>query len=65
MGKQKQHKVSPKLMDEITGVLQTVRLDARMALLDDWDRSDEGFEYQIEIIDRVLTKLSRYDDEQA
>jgi len=41
-------------VDEMESLLRTLRQDAEMALNDDWDRSDEGFISQIELIDRLL-----------
>jgi len=35
-------------------VLRTIKKDATMALSGDWDRSDGGFEAQIELIDEAL-----------
>lgn len=39
---------------EMVDTLQSVADDANMALSDDWDRSDVGFEAQIELIESTL-----------
>ena len=41
----------------IKKALLTLREDAEMALNNDWDRSDSGFEAQLEIIDEALKEL--------
>jgi hypothetical protein len=38
-------------------ILNILFEDAEMALNGDWDRSDEGFEAQITLIDECLTKI--------
>jgi hypothetical protein len=43
-------------IEELKSVLETLREDAEMALDDRWDRSDYGFECQIELIDNLLIK---------
>jgi len=39
-------------------VLNTLRTDAEMALQGEWDRSDQGFEDQIELINQTLTEIT-------
>ena len=43
---------------EIKETFETLKEDAEMALADNWDRSDDGFLNQIEIIDEILNKLN-------
>jgi hypothetical protein len=44
-------------LKEIIEVLQCLHTDAQMALRDDWDRTDHGFECQIRLIDDALPCL--------
>lgn len=39
-------------------LLTMVKVDAEMALNDDWDRSNDGFSHQIEFIDKFLNKVN-------
>lgn len=43
--------------EEAIEILKNIKLDAEMALDDRWDRSDDGFVTQIEIIEEFLNKL--------
>jgi hypothetical protein len=44
-------------LKEIIEVLQCLHTDAQMAVRDDWDRTDDGFESQMRIIDDALPYL--------
>ena len=44
------------LINKLTAQLEMCRRDAKMALSDDWDRSDEGFQAQIDAIDALIGK---------
>jgi len=44
------------LKNELKELLSGLWTDANMALNDDWDRSDEGFEAQIELIEQFADK---------
>lgn len=39
---------------DLTKVLKHIRKDAEMALSGEWDRSDDGFESQIWLIDQTI-----------
>jgi hypothetical protein len=43
---------------QLLAACETALEDARMALSDEWDRSDGGFEAQIEMLERVI-RLAR------
>ena len=43
--------------EEAIEILKNIKLDAEMALDDKWDRSDDGFKTQIDIIQDFLNKL--------
>lgn len=43
--------------EEAIEILKNIKLDAKMALDDRWDRSDDGFITQIEIIEEFLNSL--------
>jgi hypothetical protein len=45
------------LLKEACEILNTLRIDAEMALYRDWDKSDEGFEAQIDKIDDFFFKV--------
>jgi hypothetical protein len=45
------------LMPEVIKILTSLKIDAEMALSDEWDRSDDGFEAQIEFIDKILNNF--------
>lgn len=51
------------LLIDIKYVLKTLRSDAESALRDRWDRSNSGFECQIELINIVLPKLKQLRNE--
>jgi len=50
-----------KLITELTKVLCHMRVDCNMALNDDWDRSDDGFIAQLDMIEPILDKVEKYD----
>ena len=41
---------------EALTILKNIHIDANMALKDDWDRSNDGFECQIKIIEGFCEK---------
>ena len=43
---------------EMLGALKNILADARMALDDSWDRSDEGFECQVKTITEIINKAT-------
>ena len=43
----------------IRKALITLREDAEMALNNEWDRSNKGFEAQLDIIDEALKELDK------
>ncbi len=45
-----------KLIEELVGALKSIQSDAEAALSDEWDRSDDGFFAQIELIKTILAK---------
>lgn len=49
-----------KLLDKITHVLRMCKTDAEMAISGEWEINDEGFEAQIEGINKVLKYISVY-----
>lgn len=46
--------VFEKIFEPLLTTLKTLREDAEMALNDSWNRSDEGFEAQLILIDEVI-----------
>ena len=48
--------INTELKNELKELLSGLWTDANMALDDDWDRSDEGFEAQIELIEQFADK---------
>jgi len=46
-------------LKEAVSLLKMIRLDAKMALRDDWDRGDDGFKSQIICIDKFLNSIKR------
>ncbi len=46
--------VFEKVFEPLLTTLKTLREDAEMALNDSWNRSDEGFEAQLILIDEVI-----------
>lgn len=44
-------------LKEACKIIDTLRTDAAMALCGDWDKSDDGFEDQITIIDEFFHKI--------
>jgi hypothetical protein len=46
--------VFDKVLEPLVSTLNTLRLDAEMALNGEWDKTDSGFEAQITLIDMVL-----------
>ena len=46
--------VFDKVFEPLVSTLNTLRKDAEMALNNEWDRTDSGFEAQITLIDMVL-----------
>jgi hypothetical protein len=46
--------VFDKVFEPLVSTLNTLRKDAEMALNNEWDRTDSGFEAQIILIDDVL-----------
>jgi|LakMenE01Jun11ns_1017448.scaffolds.fasta_scaffold9958435_13 hypothetical protein len=44
-------------LKESCEILNTLRIDAEMALCGDWDKSDEGFETHINMIDDFFFKV--------
>jgi hypothetical protein len=50
------------IIKKLTAQLEMCRLDAKMALSNDWDRGDEGFQAQIDAIDALIGKE---DDEEG
>jgi hypothetical protein len=60
--------VRDQFTEELTNLLATLRQDAWMALADHWDRTDEGFDAQVELIEDFAEKYKLgideiYDDE--
>lgn len=49
-------KVVQPFIERLESVLRTIREDANMALSDEWDRSDDGFESQISVINSVINE---------
>ena len=47
---------------EALSLIKSLWEDANMALDGDWDRSDEGFKAQIELIEKFLNKLEDDND---
>lgn len=45
------------LLKEACEILNSLRIDAEMALCGNWDKSDEGFETQINFIDDFFFKI--------
>lgn len=45
------------LLKEACEMLNSLRMDAELALCGDWDKSDEGFETQINMIDEFFFKV--------
>ena len=43
-------------IEKLTDTLITLRTDAQMALLGHWDRSNEGFDAQIDLINKTINK---------
>jgi hypothetical protein len=43
-------------IEKLADTLITLRTDAQMALLGYWDRSDEGFDAQIDLINQAIKK---------
>jgi hypothetical protein len=43
--------------DEFVEVLRTVKRDCEMALSGEWDKSDEGFEDTLFLVDRALARV--------
>jgi len=48
--------INTELKNELKELLSGLWTDANMALNDDWDKSDEGFEAQIELIEQFADK---------
>jgi hypothetical protein len=46
--------VFDKVFEPLVSTLNTLRKDAEMALNNEWDRTDSGFEAQITLIDMVI-----------
>lgn len=44
-------------MQDVKHLFITLRKDAEMALNGEWDRSDKGFQCQIEAIDNILLRI--------
>lgn len=44
------------LIEDLTNLLSGLYTDAEMALNGDWERTDEGFEAQLDAIDRFVDK---------
>lgn len=44
-------------LKEACEIINTLRIDAEMALCGDWDKGDEGFESQINLIDDFFYKI--------
>ena len=44
---------------EVINLFNSLKIDAKMALNGKWDRSDDGFECQIGLIEGMLTKLKK------
>ena len=51
--------MTKELTGKIIYVLTTLRTDAQWALEDKWDRSDEGFEHQIKLINELLKRIEK------
>ena len=49
-----------KMVDDIIDVLNTVKEDAEMALDGRWDRTDDGFETQLNIVENCLSNVKDY-----
>ena len=46
-----------KLHKDVIALLRILKKDAQMALNGEWDKSDEGFQCQIKVIDDILKQL--------
>lgn len=49
-----EHLICPNCQEKAIKIVKIIRNDAKMALNDKWDRSDEGFKAQIDMIDNFL-----------
>lgn len=49
--------MNDELKNDVVNLLKTLKQDAEMALDGRWDKSDEGFDCQIILINRILDKL--------
>ena len=45
------------LIERLEDALDTIKVDANMALNEEWDRSDDGFTAQIELVDKVIDRV--------
>ena len=50
---------------KLQGVLQLIHQDAEMALADVWDRSDDGFQCQIDSIVEVFPEVKPWEPEEC
>jgi len=46
-------------LDKAKKLLKTLRQDAKLALSGSWDKSDEGFEAQIHLIDQFFNDCNK------
>lgn len=53
----KKLKESNEHLEEAVSLIKTLKQDAEMALSDDWDRGNDGFQAQIDSIDGFLVTL--------
>ncbi len=56
--------IDQKLLDELAELLTDLHFDAEMALSDDWERSDNGFQCQIDNIESFFPKVFGLDVKQ-
>ena len=52
------HLLCPKCQERAINLLKTIKEDAMMALDNTWDRSDNGFEVQLQLIDDFLNEIN-------
>lgn len=51
------HLLCPKCQERALNIIRSLWTDANMALDEDWDKSDEGFKAQIELIEEFTGKI--------
>jgi len=48
--------------EDVLVLLDTLKTDAEMAISGTWDKSKEGFEYQVVLIDDFVKNLNKQDE---